>query len=303
MGFWRVSADHRSARVAGIGLMLLGIWLFSFGDAIGKYLVATYQVGQLLLLRAAAAFVLLAPMIWRQRHEFRVIERPGLQVIRVILSSIEVAAFFLAAHYLPLADVITYYLACPIFVTAGSAIFLREDVGWRRWTAIAIGFVGVLIALQPSSETISWPALIALAGSMSFAALMLITRSLRSTPNIVLTTSQFLGTFTFGLILSPFGWITPTLPDAGLFVLAAVVSVSALLSVNLSLKLAPASVVVPYQYTMIIWAVIFGYIVFNEMPTVATLIGAMIIVAAGLYIFIREQQLGRGTGEVTTVGE
>lgn len=303
MSFWSATSDQRTARIAGIGLMLLGIWLFSFGDAIGKFLVATYQVGQLLLLRAVAAFVLLAPLIWRNRRDFRSIERPGLQVIRVILSSTEVAAFFLAAHYLPLADVITYYLACPIFVTAGSAIFLREEVGWRRWSAIAIGFCGVLIALQPSPQTISWPALIALAGSMSFAALMLITRSLRSTPNIVLTSSQFLGTLTFGLILTPFGWITPTLGDAGLFVLAAVVSISALLSVNRSLKLAPASVVVPYQYTMIIWAVIFGYLVFGDMPSLATLIGAAIIIAAGLYIFVREQQLGRGTSEVTTVGD
>ena len=95
-------------------------------------------------------------------------ERPRLQLLRVMLSTLEVAAFFLATDYLPLADVITYYLACPIFVTALSAIVLREPVGWRRWSAIVIGFCGVLIALHPSSQTISWPAMIALGGSLCF---------------------------------------------------------------------------------------------------------------------------------------
>ena len=112
-----------------------------------------------------------------------------------MLSTLEVAAFFLATVYLPLADVITYYLACPIFVTALSALVLREHVGWRRWSAILIGFCGVLIALRPSAQTVSWPALIALGGSLSFALLMLITRSLRATPDIVLASSQFVGTF------------------------------------------------------------------------------------------------------------
>src|SRR6202051_4714151 len=187
--------DERSARLAGIGLMLLSIFMFSFGDALGKFMVATYSVGQLLLLRACAALLVLLPMILKQRAEFTRLERPWLQLLRVTLSPLEVAAFFLATVYLPLADVITYYLACPIFVTALSAIVLRERVGWRRWSAILIGFCGVLIALRPSSQTVSWPALIALSGSLSFALLMLITRSLRATPDIVLCSPQFAGTF------------------------------------------------------------------------------------------------------------
>jgi threonine/homoserine efflux transporter RhtA len=145
------AADERSARLAGIGLMLLSIFMFSFGDALGKFIVATYSVGQLLWLRACAALIVLLPMIWRHRAAFAHLERPWLQLLRVVLSTVEVAAFFLATVYLPLADVVTYYLACPIFVTALSAIVLREHVGWRRWSAV----------------------------------LMLITRSLRATPDIV----------------------------------------------------------------------------------------------------------------------
>ena len=290
--------DDRSARLAGIALMVLAIFMFSFGDAMGKFLVGTYSVGQLLFLRACAALLLMSPLIWRQRHDFFHLERPWLQLLRVTLSTLDVAGFFLASVYLPLADVITYYLAGPIFVTAMSAIFLREQVGWRRWTAILIGFCGVLIALRPSAQTVSLPALIALGGSLSFATLMLITRSLRKTPDIVMASSQFVGTFLLGAVLSAFHWVPPTPGSLVIFTLAGCISVTALFCVNRSLKLAPASVVVPYQYSMIVWAVIFGFVVFGDVPKIATIVGAAIIIGAGFYIYLRERDLGRASGQV-----
>ncbi len=284
-----------SARLAGIGLMLLGVFLFSFGDALGKHMVTIYAVGQLLLLRSIAALVLMSPSIWRNRSDFATIDHLRLQVIRVMLSSAEVVAFFWASIHLPLADIITYYLASPIFVTAGSALFLKEQVGWRRWTAVAVGFAGVLIAMRPTSQSLSWPAMIALLGSILFAAQMLITRSLRGTPDVVLAASQFASTLTLGGLLTLFaGWTTPTPHDLALFLLAGCISVCALLSVNRSLILAPASVVVPYQYSMIIWATIMGYIVFGDVPSLSTIAGAAIIIAAGFYIFLRERDLARG---------
>jgi drug/metabolite transporter (DMT)-like permease len=292
------ATDDRSARLAGIGLMLLSIFMFSFGDALGKFIVATYAVGQLLWFRACAALIVLSPMIWRYRAHFFHLERPWLQLLRVTLSTLEVAAFFLATVYLPLADVVTYYLAGPIFVTALSALVLREHVGWRRWSAILIGFCGVVIALRPSAQTISGPALIALGGSLSFAVLMLITRSLRATSDIVMATSQFAGTFLLGAAMSPFGWVTPSPGSLVLFAAAGCISVSALLCVNRSLKLAAASAVVPYQYSMIVWAVVFGLVVFGDVPSPATILGAAIIIGAGLYIFLREHKFGRGQGTV-----
>jgi drug/metabolite transporter (DMT)-like permease len=287
------AADERSARLAGIGLMLVAVGMFSLSDTLGKYLVATYSVGQLLLLRSCASLVLLAPSIWRHRRGFRGLPRPWLQLLRATLSMLEVAAFFLAASYLPLADVITYYLATPIFITALSAIVLRERVGWRRWSAVVIGFCGVLIALQPSVQTVTWPAMIALAGSMAFAVLLLITRALRATPDIVLASAQFAGTLVFGMMVAPFGWVTPNWGSLVFFIACGVVSAGALLCVNRSLKLAPASTVAPYQYSMIVWAVMFGYAVFGDVPSMATIAGAAIIIAAGLYIFLRERELGR----------
>ena len=110
------ASDERSARLAGIGLMLVSVGVFAFGDTLGKFIVATYSVGQLLLLRGAAALIVLSPLIWRRRREFLRLERPRLQLFRVVLSTLEVAAFFLATVYLPLADVVTYYQATPIFV-------------------------------------------------------------------------------------------------------------------------------------------------------------------------------------------
>jgi drug/metabolite transporter (DMT)-like permease len=288
-----VTTDDRSARLAGITLMLAGVCMFSLGDALGKFIVATYSVGQFMLLRACAALTLIGPSMWRARAEFAQVERPWLQVVRIALSTLEIAAFFLAVVYLPLADVTTYYLATPIFVAAFSAVVLREQVGWRRWSAILIGFCGVLIALHPSAHTVTWPAVIALAGSLAFSWLMLTTRSLRATPDIVLASAQFLGTLVFGIVVAPFGWITPTWAHFGLFFAAGAISVCALFCVNRSLKLAPASTVAPYQYSMIVWAVMFGYLVFGDVPQAHTALGAAIIIAAGLYIFLRERELGR----------
>lgn len=283
------ASPRRNAAVLGIALMMLGVFLYSCNDALGKYMLATYSVGQMLLIRATAALIVLAPFIWRQRAAFRNIPRPGLQVVRVFLSTAEVVMFFWAVTYLPLADTVTYYLAGPIYVTALSPFLLGEKIGWRRWTAVIVGFVGVIVTLNPSVATLTWPALIALAGSFFFALLMISTRHLRGTPDIVMATSQIGATWVLAACVAPFGWIAPSFADTSLMALLGVVAVVAMMSVNRSLKLAPASVVVPYQYTLIVWAVIFGYLVFHEAPQWHVIAGSVIIVLAGLYIFWREQ--------------
>ena len=284
--------DQRRATLLGIGLMLLGVGVFSVGDMVGKMMVAALPVGQFLMLRAGASLLLLSPFAWRERAAFARTPRPWLHVLRVVLSSSEVAAFFFAVIYLPLADIITYYLASPIFVTVIAAIVLKEPVDLRRWAAVGLGFVGVLLALKPGAGTVSSSALIALAGSFAFAILMVVTRALRGTPQIVLGASQISGTFCFGLALTPFGWAPLSAQDVALIVFGGCITVVALFSVNRALKLAPASVVVPYQYSMIIWAIILGYIGFGDIPAWHTLGGAAIIIASGLYIFMREQAAG-----------
>ena len=274
--------------------MLAGIAMFSVNDALGKWLLVDYSVAELLLIRSAAALVLLAPFIRNSGVvAFTTAPRPALQVARVVLSALEVAMFFWAVSYLPLADAVTFYLAGPIYVTALSVVLLGETVGWRRWTAILVGFVGVVLALRPSAASFTLPALIALGGSIFFAILMITTRMLRETSDTVLVSGQNVATLLFGAAFAPFGWVTPSFRDFMLLSLFGVLSMVALACVNRSLKLAPASVVVPYQYTMIIWAIMLGYAVFGDVPDLLTLAGAAIIIAAGLYIFWREQAQSR----------
>jgi drug/metabolite transporter (DMT)-like permease len=289
---------------AGVGLMLAGVGLFALNDALGKWLVATYSVGELLLIRSFAALLLLAPFIWRAGPAaFAAAPRPLLQIARVTLSSLEVAMFFWAVSYLPLADTTTFYLAGPIYVTAMSVVLLREQVGWRRWTAVLIGFTGVVVALRPSSASFTLPALIALSGSIVYALLMIATRALRDTNDIVLMTTQFLGALAFGLATVPFGWIMPNALDLLFIGSLGVASLIALFCVVRSLKFASASVVVPYQYTLILWSVLFGWAMFGELPDIYTLTGAIIIIAAGLYIFWREHATARRAATIEAPAE
>jgi len=284
----------RSNTLAGIGLMLLGIFLFCCNDALGKWLLGTYSVWQMLVIRSIAAMLILSPFIWREgRAGFAATPRPALQLARVMLSVVESIMFFWAVTYLPLADTVTFYLAAPIYVTALSALFLKEQVGWRRWSAVVVGFIGVMIALRPSAATLTWPAMIAIAGSFSFAVFLLVTRALRGTSDAVMVSGQFGAMLVVSGAVAPIGWIKPSALDFGLMMILGVVALAAFACVNRSLKLAPASVVVPYQYTMIVWAVALGWAVFGDVPDRYTIIGAAIIVAAGLYIFWREQVVAR----------
>jgi drug/metabolite transporter (DMT)-like permease len=288
-----LSGHAADSPVAGMALMLAGTALFSLNDALGKWLVASYSVGELLLVRSVAGLILLAPLVGRAGiAAFTTAPRPGLQLVRVVLSTAEVAMFFWAVSYLPLADTVTFYLAAPIYVTALSVVLLGEEVGWRRWTAVVVGFAGVVLALRPSAATFTSPALIPLAGSLIFALLMIATRKLRETSNTVLVAGQVGGTFLFGVIAAPPVWITPSMGDLALLSLFGVFAFVALACINRSLTLAPASVVVPYQYTIIVWAIALGYIFFGDLPDAFTLAGAGIIVAAGLYIFWREEMRG-----------
>jgi drug/metabolite transporter (DMT)-like permease len=298
------AATGRSAALAGIGYMLVAVFLFALTSAAGKWLVAKYPVGEFMGLRAALTLLLLFPFVWRAgRSVFLNAPRPGLQVLRLVLSTAEVAMFFWAVSYLPLADTTTFYLAGPIYVTAMSVVLLREQVGWRRWTAVLIGFTGVVVALRPSSASFTLPALIALSGSIVYALLMIATRALRDTNDIVLMTTQFLGALAFGLATMPFGWIMPNALDLLFIGSLGVASLIALFCVVRSLKFASASVVVPYQYTLILWSVLFGWSMFGELPDIYTLAGAIIIIAAGLYIFWREHATARRAATIAAPAE
>ncbi len=285
----------------GILAMLLAMLLFAANDTMGKWLVSTYGVGQIMFLRSVGALLVIAPFLtrlppgalWR-------VERPWLLTLRCFFGAFEASAFYYATITLPLADVITYWLAAPIYVAALSPWLLKEKVGWRRWTAIAVGFVGVAVALRPSSAALTPAAVVSLVGSFVFSLTVVYGRQLRGTPDIVLVFWQFVAALLCGLATVPFFWVPPSTRDFGLLALLGIVSMVGHVCVTRSLKLGSAATVAPMQYSTLLWGVIFGWIFFGEVPDAMLLVGAAIIIASGLFIAFRERKM-KVDGEPTVV--
>lgn len=270
----------------GIAMMLLGDFLFAVNDIVGKWLVATYAAGQVLLVRSIAPLIVLLPFVIRDGgRSLFVLERPRLQLARVVTATAELLFFYTAVAYLPLADVMTFYLAGPIYVAAVSPWLLGERVDRRQWLAIAAGFAGVVIVLAPSGGVFGWPSLVSLAGALCYAMMVVQSRQLRGTPDKVLVFWQTIGALIGGLVTGPAHWLTPTLVDAALLAMLGVVAMLAHVCIARSLKLAPAAVVAPIQYSLLLWGILFGYLVFGDRPRPMMLIGAAIIIAAGLALY------------------
>jgi drug/metabolite transporter (DMT)-like permease len=273
----------------GIALMCLGVMAFAINDVMGKWLMSTYTVGQVLLLRSFAALLILTPFALKEGlGEILRAPRPGLQLARVAFGTLETACFYWAVTTLPLVSVMTYYLAAPLYVAAIAPFLLGERLTRDRWLAVILGFQGVLLVLQPSAETLTLPAIVAIVGSGLYAGLMLSTRMLKGTSATSLIVWQTAGALVFGAALAPIGWVQPSARDFALLSLLGVVAMAAHILVAQSLRIAPAAVVAPFQYTLIVWAALFGWLFFGEWPTLMMLAGTVVIVASGLYLLWRE---------------
>ncbi len=275
--------------------MCVGMFLFAANDALGKKLVGSYSVGELMVARGVTGLLITLPLLWRARLPLLVTGyRPGLQVVRFLLSPAEASFFFWALISLPLAEVITYYQASPIWVTALSALFLRERVGWRRWSAVCAGFLGVVVALHPAGS-VSIGALSALLGSLLYAGFLIATGRLPEAPRSVLIVQQLLATCLLGIVVVLIeGWTMPGPQDAALMLVLGVGSLAGNSCVNYALRLGPAVSIVPFEYTMLLWGILLGYLVFGDLPGAAALTGAAIIIGAGLFILVREHRLATG---------
>lgn len=275
-----------NARV-GIGLMLAGMLMFSLNDVMGKWLMGSYSVAQLMAVRSLSALVVLTPFVLRDAGRMWRVERPALQALRAGLLAVEGIGFYAAVAYLPLADVVTYWLAAPIYVAALAPLVLGERVPAAVWAAIGLGFVGVVLALEPSRDSLTPEAGIALLGSTAFSGAMLLGRKLRGTPDTVMVGWQIVGALIASGAILAFGaevW-QPTPPrDLAALCLLGVVAMGAHMLVNRSFKHAEAAVVMPYQYSLLIWAIVFGAVFFADMPRPAMLLGAALIVVSGLFI-------------------
>lgn len=287
--------DTSEGHGVGIVNMLVAMFLFTANDAIGKWMVATYPVGQVIFLRSLAALAVLAVILWRQQGSPRLSlkERPVIQMLRIGFVVAEVGCFYAAVRYLPLADVFMFYLASPLFLTVFSVVILKEHVGLRRWMAVLVGLIGVILVFPPSEDALSAPALIALAGSISLALMLTLTRMLRCTDGMTLITAQTIGVAIFGGITIPFAWVTPNLIDLSLLCLLGFVATLAHFLMNKSVSVAPPAVVAPFQYTSIVWAIAFGYLVWGDFPTQRALLGATFIIGAGFIVLYRELKVSK----------
>ena len=268
----------------GVGLYLLGVAMFAISDALGKWLVKDYGVGQLMMLRSIGAGVVLAPIVMALRVNLIDRRQPSLQVLRIVCAAVDTFAFYYATRFMPLADVMTFYMATPLIVTALSAPLLGEKVERFRWIAVLIGFVGVIIALRPSPQMFSWAAPLALFGATTFGLSQTITRELRGVHWAPLVLWQFVGGGLIGAATVPWAWTTPDLFDLGLMFLVGAVAMLCFIFIVKALSLARAAVLAPLQYSAILWAAILGWLVWRDAPTLPIIVGNAIIIGSGLYV-------------------
>ena len=276
----------------GVALYLIGVFLFALNDALGKWLVADYGVGQLMLLRSIGAGAVLAPMMLALRVSIIEAPQAPLQILRVLCMAGDTFAFFTATRFMPLADVMTFYMAAPLIVTALSAPLLGERVERFRWIAVAIGFVGVVIALRPTSQMFSWAAPLALSGATMFALGQTLTRKLRGAHWLQLTVWQFAAAGLVGAATVPFVWTAPSAFDLGPLFLAGVISMGCFILLARALALARAAVLAPLQYSAILWATIMGWLVWRDAPTLPIIAGNALIIGGGLFVAARGGRRG-----------
>ena len=290
------ASHERVQRLTGIALMCGAVACFALLDTTAKYLSLYMSTLQVVWARYTGAF--LFPFIvsnpWTSPGLTRT-TRPVLQLVRSVLLLGSTMCNFAALRYLQLDEAIAIIFSTPFFVAALSGPMLGERVRWRRWTAITVGFVGVLVITRPGSGAFQPAALLSLAAALFYALYSIITRILARTDSneTTLFYSNIVGAVAL-LPVVPFVWTTPTGP----LVIALMVATGAMGSFGHYLliaghRLAPASVLSPFIYTEIVLVIALGFLVFGDVPNRWTLLGSTIVVASGLYILHRERMVRR----------
>jgi len=220
--------------------------------------------------------------------------QPGLLVLRTVTNLGAAFLFFSSLRYLPLADAFAIAFAAPLFVTGLSVPVLGEHVGIRRWAAVIVGFVGVVIVVQPGSESFQPAALLPLGAAFSYALSMLLGRKLtRSLPTPAIMLWPSLGIVLIMAVMMPQDWRTPTLPDAGIFLFMGIVGTLGAALITQGYRHAPAAVIAPFDYSVLLWGVLFGWLLWHEVPGPNVWIGSTLLIASGLYILHRETRKPR----------
>jgi drug/metabolite transporter (DMT)-like permease len=290
-----------SAELRGILVTLAAMLLFGLMDAASKFLSTRYPVPQILWLRyvftVPLLLLVLAPggLAGRLRSA-----RPGLQVGRALLLVVEIGLVVWCFGQLPLADVHAVLALTPLAVTVLSVPLLGERVGPRRWAAVGAGFLGVLVILRPGLGVVHPAALVALASVLLYALYQVLTRMAGrvDAAETSLLWQLVVGSLALSLVV-PFAWRTPDAGHWPLFVVVAALGGLGHYCMIKALQLTPAVIVQPFSYTLLLWAVVIGYVGFGDLPDRWTLLGAALIVAAGTYTAAREHRL-RGRADRPT---
>ena len=272
--------------------MVGSVICFSTMDLIVKYL-NNVPFGQVLFMRFFFGMIPILFLIPRDKFlTFYKTKRPILHTFRAVSGTIAIIALFVGLRNLPLADVISLTFTGPLFVTVMSVIFLSEKVGIRRWTAVVVGFIGMLFIVRPAFETMNFYYIFPVIFSLGFANVAISIRSLSKTePNYLIAFYFSLLSLLVGLSTIINGWIWPTPYEAFLFVLLGLAGGVANLLLTQSYRLADASLVSPIKYLSLVVAVVAGYFIFSEIPKSMTLFGASLIVISSFIIFKREETL------------
>jgi len=279
-----------------IALYVLAIGTFVSMDAIAKQLTREgLAPEQVIGLRYFLALSLLAPAVaWRRRARPLAVARPGLQALRGLFVIAAATLFVYSVRALPLATTTAIAFVSPLFVTVLSILFLKEQVGVRRWAAIVVGFLGVLAILRPGGDAFSFAMLLPIASSVCWACSLVITRAMRSgeRPFSTLVWTTAVGC----LAIAPLALAVWRPPDAGQMGLIAVLAglhVAAQLLTIRAFSLAAATALAPFTYVSLVWATAIGYLAFSALPDGRTFLGAAILAVAGLYVWRREQAAAR----------
>lgn len=277
--------------------MVIAMAAFTFNDTLSKLAAQTINPGQLMLVRGLFATTLISTLAWQQgalkgarRYWHRMV------LLRLVGEVGGTVSFLAALPHLPLANISAVLQALPLAVTMGAALFLGEGVGWRRWLAIAVGFGGVLVIVRPGFEGFNAFSVLALV-SVAFCAMRdLATRKIPGhVPSLfVSTVTTIIITITGALTIVPFGGWTPMSHNLVLFLAgAAILVLFGYQFVIMAMREGEISFIAPFRYTSLLWAIMLSIFVFSDIPDLAMICGAAVIVASGLYTLYRERVAGK----------
>jgi drug/metabolite transporter (DMT)-like permease len=276
--------------------MVIASGLLTVNDAMVKWLTQTYPVGQVMSLRGVFVIVIvIASAVVRRRVSELRVSNWRLQITRGALMSISTFLFVTALALMPIADAIAIAFAGPVIATALAALMLKEPVGWRRWSAIAVGFAGVVVMLRPAPDLIRLVAVVPLLAAIMGAFRDIVTRKMgtggESTAAIMLVSTSIVTVA--GLFTIPAGWAPVAVADLGLYLASALLVALAQGLMIESFRLGEVGLVGPFKYTSLVWAVLLGLLVWNDLPDAWTWIGSALVVGSGLYIWRRELLLAK----------